>query len=253
MLRSLEPAALTLVLVFARFLGLFLTLPLLAYRAFPLQLRTAPVLALTLAIAPAVLPNAPQSADVGLLQVAIELAIGGVAGLSLRLAMLSVDLLAESLSLLSGFSFAQSFAPDAALPSTVLGQLLGMAVLSVLLIGDVHLLFIERIAASFASVPIGVWPSGWTMAGVLGLVGGAYSVGLVMACGSFALYLFANFMLGLINRISPQLNLMSVGFSILAPLVLVVLTLVALQLPVLSDLIIRAALDFVDQGLPRAR
>ena len=60
-------------------------------------------------------------------------------------------------------------------------------------------------------------------------------------------------MLGLINRISPQLNLMSVGFSISAPLALVVVALVALQLPVLTELISSAALNFVDRGLLHAR
>jgi flagellar biosynthesis protein FliR len=74
-----------------------------------------------------------------------------------------------------------------------------------------------------------------------------------MSVGSFALYLFTNFMLGLINRISPQLNLMSVGFSISAPLALVVVALVALQLPVLTELISSAALTFVDRGLLDAR
>ena len=81
----------------------------------------------------------------------------------------------------------------------------------------------------------------------------AFSIGLVMSVGSFALYLFTNFMLGLINRISPQLNLMSVGFSISAPLALVVVALVALQLPVLTELISSAALTFVDRGLLHAR
>jgi flagellar biosynthesis protein FliR len=60
-------------------------------------------------------------------------------------------------------------------------------------------------------------------------------------------------MLGLINRISPQLNLMSVGFSISAPLALLVVALVALQLPVLTELISSAAINFVDRGLLRAR
>jgi flagellar biosynthetic protein FliR len=128
-----------------------------------------------------------------------------------------------------------------------------MAVVAVLFIADVHLLFIERIATSFAAVPFGAWPVGWNMPALLALMASAFSIGLVMSCGSFALYLFTNFMLGLINRISPQLNLMSVGFSISAPLALVVVALVALQLPVLTELISSAALTFVDRGLLHAR
>jgi len=164
-----------------------------------------------------------------------------------------VDYLAESLSMHAGFSFAQTVAPDAALPSTVIGELLGMSVLASLFLADVHLLFIERLAFSFISVPFGTWPSAWDAAAVLELMATAFSIGLVMSCGSFALYLFANFTLGMINRISPQLNLMSVGFSVTAPLALVVIALVTLQLPVLSEIIAAAALKFVDQGFLYAR
>jgi flagellar biosynthetic protein FliR len=98
-------------------------------------------------------------------------------------------------------------------------------------------------------VPLGTWPSGWSLPGLLALVTGAFSMGLVLSCGSFALYLFSNTMLGLISRVSPQLNLMAVGFSISAPLALLVMLVLALQLPALSDAIATAALTFVWQGL----
>ena len=193
------------------------------------------------------------AAQQGRLVVAVELGNGVVMGLPLRLAMLAVDFHAESLSMHAGFSFAQTVAPDAALPSTVIGELLGMSVLASLFLADVHLLFIERLGQSLVAVPLGTWPSAWDATAVLGLMGTAFSIGLVMSCGSFALYLFANFTLGMINRISPQLNLMSVGFSVTAPLALVVIALVVLQLPVLAEIIASAALRFVDQGLLNAR
>jgi len=240
-------------LVSVRFLGLFLALPMLGFRAYPLALRMAPVLALTWLVAPQVALTPAQVAQVGMLMVGSELAIGLVAGLALRLAMLAVDYTAEVLAMLAGFSFGQTVAPDSALPSTVLGELLAMSVLAVLFAADVHLLFIERIAQSFASVPLGSWPTGWSASALLALVSGALQVGLVMSCASFGIYLFNNFMLGLINRISPQLNLMSVGFSISAPLALVVLALLVFQLPAIAELIAQQALAFVDLGLAGAR
>lgn len=252
-LSALEPFVLTFGLVSVRLLGLFLALPMLSFRSFPLTLRVAPVLVLALAMVPPIWVSSALMAQQGGLVVAVELGIGVVMGLSLRLAMLAVDFLAESLSMHAGFSFAQTVAPDAALPSTVIGELLGMSVLASLFLADVHLLFIERLGQSLVAVPLGTWPSAWDATAVLGLMGTAFSIGLVMSCGSFALYLFANFTLGMINRISPQLNLMSVGFSVTAPLALVVIALVVLQLPVLAEIIASAALRFVDQGLLNAR
>lgn len=248
-LSLLEPFVLTLGLVSVRLLGLFLTLPMLSFRSYPLSMRVAPVLVLALVMVPGDWVSPAQVAQLGGLGVAMELAIGVVMGLSLRLAMLAVDFFAESLSMHAGFSFAQTVAPDAALPSTVIGELLGMSVLASMFLADVHLLFIERLAHSFTALPFGTWPSAWDAQGVLSLMSTAFSIGLVMACGSFALYLFANFTLGMINRISPQLNLMSVGFSVTAPLALVVIALVVLQLPVLSELLATVALAFVDEGL----
>ena len=252
-LTLLQPFAMTVGLVSVRLLGLFLALPMLSFRSFPLALRAAPVLVLTLAMVPTGWAANAQVAEVGVLGIATELGLGLVMGLSLRLAMLAVDFLAESLSMHAGFSFADTIAPDAALPSTAIGELLGMSVLASLFVADVHLVFLERMAYSFASVPFGTWPTAWDAVGVLNLMGTAFSIGLVMSCGSFALYLFANFTLGMINRISPQLNLMSVGFSVTAPLALVVIALVALQLPVLSEVIASAALKFVDGGILYAR
>jgi len=251
--QGLMALAATAALASTRFLGLFLTLPLLSFRSFALSLRIAPVLLLTWAAAPQVQLTPAQWQEIGMLSVVSEAAIGMVAGLSLRLAMLAVDFFAESLSMHAGFSFAQTVAPDVALPSTVLGELLGMSVLAALFAADVHLLFIERIAASFAAVPFGSWPSGWDLGALLALVGTAFSIGLVLSSGSFALYLLTHFMLALVNRISPQINLMSVGFSITAPLALLVLGLVALQLPLLSELLGTTALDFVARGLSHAR
>ncbi len=242
---ALMGLAATYLLASVRFLGLFLALPLLSFRGLPLSLRVAPVLLLALVAAPPA--GAPANAD--LLSVGSELAIGLVMGWSLRLAMLAVDLTTEALSMHSGFSFAQTVSPDAALPSTALGELLGMALLATLFVSDVHLLFIELLATSMTRVPLGTWPTGWTLPGLLALVTGAFSMGLVLSCGSFALYLFANTMLGLISRVSPQLNLMAVGFSISAPLAVLVMLMLALQLPALSDAIATAALTFVRQGL----
>ena len=223
---ALMGLAATYLLASVRFLGLFLALPLLSFRGLPLSLRVAPVLLLALVAAPPA--GAPANADL--------LSVG-------------IDLVTEALSMHSGFSFAQTVSPDAALPSTALGELLGMALLAALFVSDVHLVFIELLATSMTRVPLGTWPSGWSLPGLLALVTGAFSMGLVLSCGSFALYLFSNTMLGLISRVSPQLNLMAVGFSISAPLALLVMLVLALQLPALSDAIATAALTFVWQGL----
>lgn len=252
-LRLVQQAATALALVGARLLGLFLTLPLLSMNAWPLRLRITPVLALTLALTPTALPTPEQAAHIGWLGVAAELGLGAIAGLALRVAMLAVDFMVEALSMHAGFSFAQTVAPDVAMPSTALGQLVGMAMIALLFAGDVHLLFIERIARSLATVPFGAWPAGFTPVALLQLLTQSFALGLLMSCAGIAVYLLMNVMLGMLNRISPQLNLMSVGFSISVPLALLVLALVAGRLPLLAETLVARALAFVDAGFAGAR
>ena len=60
-------------------------------------------------------------------------------------------------------------------------------------------------------------------------------------------------MLGLLNRSSPQLRLVTACLSLSAPLALVVLALLALQLPAIAELIVQQALGFVDLGLAGPR
>lgn len=252
-LQQLHTLAAALVLAGTRLLGLFLTLPLLAMRSWPLRLRITPVLVLAVAVLPAAWPAGQAMPQVDALTVAAELGLGALTGLSLRIAMLAVDALAETLAMHAGFSFAQTIAPDSALPASTLGELIGMAVMAVLFVGDVHLLFIERLVLSFGVVPFGAWPANFDAASLLALVAQAFSTGLVLSATGFAIYLLMNLMMGMINRISPQLNLMSIGFSISVPLALLVLLLVAGQLPAIAELLVAQALAFVDKGLSGVR
>jgi flagellar biosynthesis protein FliR len=249
---DLEGIAAALALVAVRFLGLFLALPMFALRGLPMSLRVAPVLAIAFALWPEVLRAMPAVTP-GPLAVITEFAIGATFGLSLRVAMLAIDVIAESLGIHTGLAFGQTISPDSVLPSTALGEFIGVGLLAVLFAMDAHLLFVQAVADSFRALPPGAPPPGQLFEAFLQLLVSGFSIGVVVASGSFALYLMVNFVLGAINRISPQLNLMTVGFSANAPLALVVLALLAMQMPVLGSTVLQAALDFLDAGGLRVR
>ena len=249
---ELEKIAAALALVSVRFLGLFLALPMFALRGFPMSLRVAPVLAIAIALWPEVLKTMPEVVP-GPLTAMTEFAIGAIFGLSLRVAMLAIDVIAESLGIHTGLSFGQTISPDSVLPSTALGEFIGVGLLATLFAMDAHLLFVQAVADSFRHLPPGAFPTEGLLEAFLHLLSSSFSIGIVVASGSFALYIMVNFVLGAINRISPQLNLMTVGFSANSPLALVILALLALQMPNLGAAVLQAALDFLDAGGLRVR
>ncbi len=249
---DLEGLALALALVSTRFLGLFIVLPLFALRGLPMSLRTAPVLAIAFAVWPQVLDAMPAVAP-NPLTVASEFAIGAIFGLSLRVAMLVIDVVAESLGIHTGLSFGQTISPDSVLPSTALGEFIGVGLLCTLFAMDAHLLFIEAVADSFSLLPPGALPAAGLPMAFVKLVTSGFSIGVVVASGSFALYLAVNLVLGAVNRISPQLNLMTVGFSANAPLALIILALLTLQMPELASAVLQVALTFLQDSGLRAR
>jgi flagellar biosynthetic protein FliR len=71
----------------------------------------------------------------------------------------------------------------------------------------------------------------------LGLIQDAFSLGLVLALPAIVIYFLFNMTQAILARVSPQMNLFSVGFAIMIPVAFLV---VVLLLPSFADLVQRA-------------
>lgn len=256
----LGQVAIAFMLVSLRFLGLFLAAPVLAFRAVPLRLRLAVCLVLGLSMLPQTMPMAAQlvAGTPGAWQpawsaAAIELAIGIGVGLPIRIALTAVDMAAEVLSMQTGLSFASTFARDVAVPSGVIGELLGMTALALALVMDVHLALLELVGRSFAVVPFGTWPQAWDANALVELIAQAWRFGLVLSAPIIAAHLVLAVVQGLLGRTTPQLNLFSVGFAVSVPLGVVLLVLLAPELPDFVARALKPALDLITEGLDPPR
>jgi flagellar biosynthetic protein FliR len=81
---------------------------------------------------------------------------------------------------------------------------------------------------------LGTWPTAWNWASVLGLVQDAFALGLALALPAIVIYFLFNMTQAILARVSPQMNLFSVGFAIMIPVAFVV---VVLLLPSFTDLV----------------
>jgi flagellar biosynthetic protein FliR len=238
-------------LVSLRFFGLMLMAPMFAFRAAPMRLRLYTAILLGLAMMPMVGDGANK---LGLtpptfIAVAIELGIGVAMGFMVRISLVAIDLAAEILSIQTGLSFAASYVRDAALPSGIVGELMGITALALTLVFNVHLMLLDLIGQSFRVLPFGQWPKIWDAISIFNLMQASFLLGVILAMPMIVVHLLFYVIQAMLGRTSPQLNLFSVGFAVSVPLGLLVLVLVLPELPGLVQRALEPAFQLIRNGI----
>ena len=228
-----------LMLVSLRLLGFFLAMPLFAFRAVPVRLRIVLAMLLALGLTPLVNTRAvpAEAMAPGYWMVFLELAIGISAGFLVRIGLMAIDLLSELLSIQSGLSFAVSYTHDPALNSGLMAEFLGLLSIALAFVLNIHLLVLDVVMQSFRILPFGVWPQAWQWSELVHLVGQTFVLGLVLSLPAIAVYGLFNMTQSVLARVSPQMNLFSIGFSVMIPVAFAV---IAFMLPIFPDVVLRA-------------
>ncbi|WP_370305738.1 flagellar biosynthetic protein FliR [Sinimarinibacterium flocculans] len=217
-----------------RISALFMIAPVLGARAVSPRIRLLLALLITVVVAP-LLPAPPVTALLSadwfstLLQ---QLLIGLVAGFVLLLVFEAVVMGGELIAFGMGLGFAQLADPLRGASTPVIGQFLTvMATLLFLALGG-HLILIEMIVRSFATLPVGSEGLGIDQMGtLLRFAGIVFSGGLQLALPIVIALLTVNLAMGVVSRSAPTLNLFAVGFpvTLVAGLMLIRAGLPALQ------------------------
>lgn len=231
--------ATVLMLVSLRILGFFLAMPLFAFRALPIRFRVVLSLVLALGLAPLVTPQSLTATSLapGFMLSFIELAIGLASGFMVRMGLMAIDLLAELLSMQSGLSFATTFTRDPTLASGLMGEFLGLLALALAFVMNIHLLILDILLSSFRVLPFGVWPTAWGTDAWVMLLQDAFVLGVILSLPAITVYGLFNMTQSILARVSPQMNLFSIGFSVMIPLAFVV---IGFMLPAFPEIIQRA-------------
>lgn len=244
------------VLMSVRILGVFLAMPLFAFKALNMRLRVVISLMLAYFVTvsmPSVAAPAVLGGGASILTVVSELAVGLLCGWVMRVGLISVDMLAETLSMQAGLSFASTLTHDPALASGLIGELLGMIALALAFALNVHLVFLELMLQSFTLMPVGQWFTGLQADAALRLIVQAFALGIVISIPAFVVYFMFNMTQAILARVSPQMNLFSVGFSMMVPLAFAI---IALLLPGLPDVVVRTLelpMAFIRESLSGTR
>lgn len=204
-------------LVLFRVSGLVMTAPLYSSPVIPIRVRAALALVLTLVTFPLVrnqLPLAPSLADV--ISGAVgELMIGAAIGLAMTIMLLAGEVAGTLVGQQAGLSLGEVSNPLQDQQASVLGQIYTTVLTLVFLIAGGHRAIIASLMDTFAIIPVMTMRD--TQSIVLLLtetLTAAFVIGIRIAGPAMIALFLAAISLAVLSRAMPQLNILSVGFTL---------------------------------------
>lgn len=221
---------------FFRVLGLFTVAPVISMKTIPQRVRVALAALIVLAAQPSLPPmgnialNSPEALLVALQQVLIGLTIGFAA----KVVFAAIEFAGELIGLQMGLNFASFFDPLTNSQGTAVSRLFSTLAAWLFVVMDGHLLITSAVIHSFTTFPVSAEPLGF-LREIQPQVWGAeiFKLGFWVALPLLSMLLVVNLIMGLITRVSPQMNVFAVGFPITISVGLIGLwlTLPLMQMP----------------------
>jgi len=206
-------------LVVFRLAGLFVFTPLLANRSLPKRFRVLLAVMLGTAIYPWLPPGVrvPPDIDlVGLLPlVASELLIGIVIGFVAGLPVLALDMAGYLMGHQMGMGLARVYNPEMGADTDVFGQVLMYVGIAVFVgLGGLDAAFLA-VVSTFDRVPIGAFAMDRApLDAIVGVIASGFELAVRVAAPVLAVVFLMLIAMGFVTKTMPQINVMSVGFTL---------------------------------------
>ena len=202
---------------FVRMLALISTAPIFSEATMPRSAKIGLAALLAIVITPTLgpMPSVPLVSVGGFWILIQQVLIGAAMGFSMRMVFTMVQAAGEYAGLQMGLSFAVFFDPSSGGNTMVLSRLLNVMAILIFLAVDGHLMLVMTLAESFHTLPIADTPlaaSGWFL--LVSAGSHIFSDGLMLALPLIAILLTLNLAMGILNRVSPQFSIFSVGFPV---------------------------------------
>jgi flagellar biosynthetic protein FliR len=215
----LELAGLASVLLLSgRVAGLLLMTPLLQAIPMPVTARVLLLLGLSVAIAaPLAASSAVNGGGPGALVPAflVELATGATLGLGVSMAFAGFTLAGRLVDLQVGFGIGQVFDPLTRTQQPVLASAFGLLGLLLFFLAQGHHALLRGIAFSVERFPIGqAWPFQQALGPVVLQASSLFALGFALAAPVVLGLLLVEFVLGVIARNLPQVNMFVLGVPV---------------------------------------
>ncbi|MBM1198464.1 flagellar biosynthetic protein FliR [Pseudomonas fragi] len=231
---------------FCRLLAVFSMAPLFNHKAMSKKLRVLLALVVTAAIGGA-LPPMPQvnplSAEGALLALE-QIAFGLILGLCLQLVFTVFSVVGEVVSAQMGMTMARYNDPvNGVSSSSIVYQLYFVLLVFLFLSIDGHLLTLSVLFKSFSHWPVGSGLNYQSYTAFMQAIAWVFSAAVLLTLPMVFCVVLVQFCFGLLNRISPSMNLFSLGFPIT---ILVGLLCIYMTLPNLPENYLHLTRELLD-------
>jgi flagellar biosynthetic protein FliR len=209
-------------------------------RVIPSRIKALLAAALALLVTPRLAASAPALDPAPLLGALLQqVAIGVALGFLTALIFAAVQAAGDLIDLFGGFSLAFAFDPLMQTGNSVFGKLYGLLAVTLLFASSGHLLILRGFLATYDVLPLDASLDMARLGELLtaGLVQ-MFVAALQIAGPLIAVLFLADVGLGLLTRVSPMLNVFSLGFP---AKILLTLVLVGMTFPLLPGAVDRLA------------
>lgn len=202
---------------FVRILALFAAAPAFNGATVPVQLKVALAVVLALLVGSIVNQSAPLDLTWRTVMLTGEQIVVGLAlGFAMQLALAAMSVAGDFVGVQMGFGFATLLGIEGNFAVPVMSDFFGLVGLVLFLAFNGHLIMVGALVKSFTVIPVAIGASipagGWmALAGAGAML---FEIGVFMALPIVAVILTMHLAVGTLSRAAPQINLMSVGFSL---------------------------------------
>lgn len=206
------------ILVFARVISIFITMPFLGAVTIPVQVKIGAAAAVSLAMFPVAAP-ATITTELSIYQLAAvavgELMIGLSMGLLARLFLVAIDLGSEIIGFQMGYGIVTAVDPTTQAQASMISQFQGVISILMILATNTHHFFFLALGESFRQIPLmGFGPTAdlWNL--FLETSSQVFVIALKFAAPTMVVLMLTNVALGIVARTVPQMNIFMVGLTV---------------------------------------
>lgn len=204
-------------LVFFRLSGLMIAAPVFSSSLIPARVRGAILVATAGLLFPMLNLQAPGELSMVTLLVGGvgEMMIGVIIGLSCAILLMGVEVAGHIVGQQAGIALGEVFDPTFEQETTVVGQVYLLTMTAMFLIAGGHRAMMAAVLDSYRVIPLLSFRFDESFVLLLvELLGAAFILGIRLAGPVLIALFLSTLAMGLISRTMPQLNILSVGFTI---------------------------------------
>lgn len=185
-----------------------------------------------------------------------EIITGFLIGFAANLCATIVTFAGQVADMEMGLSMASLFDPATRTSSTISGVYYNYMVLLILMVSGMHRYLLRALAETYVLIPVNgmVLRGESMMAAMIDFMGSYIVVGFRICLPIFAVMLILNAVLGILAKVSPQLNMFAVGIQMKVLVGLSVLMVTTMMLPGAADFVYeqmkRLIVSFVEAMRP---